>query len=128
MTVLTTRSRRMSSAASSSLPQSRQAKWRGAALKEQDQERAKAIGRRIAEARLAQGGMTQRELADLLDVSERSMQGYEIGEVIPYRLMPELSRVLQREVSWFLHGEVEQPGTAEIVQLLREIRDLLAER
>jgi transcriptional regulator with XRE-family HTH domain len=68
---------------------------------EHEDERAKRkeIGARIRTARNEQG-LTQIELADLLGISERSMQGYEIGEVIPYRRLHELSKVLQVSVPY----------------------------
>ena len=89
-----------------------------------DENRSKEIGRRIAEARLEQGGMTQVELADLLGVSERSMQGYELGEVVPFRSMPELSRILKKPVSWFLHGDTaETAATEQLITVLERIAD-----
>lgn len=68
-------------------------------------EQAVLIGTRITQARLEQGGMSQAELAALLGLSERSIQAYETGEVIPYRQMRDLERVLKKPVAWFLHGE-----------------------
>jgi len=59
------------------------------------------IGRQIAAAR-QQRGLTQRELARLLALSERSVQGYEAGAVVPYKHLPELGRVLGRPPEWFL--------------------------
>lgn len=68
-------------------------------------EKERAIGQRIAQARVEAGGMAQRELADLLGVSERSVQAYEAGEVVPYRYFKELERILGRPMAWLLHGE-----------------------
>src|SRR4029077_7006859 len=53
---------------------------------------AEDIGARIRQARGA-AGLTQVELAELIGVSTRSEQGYELGEVIPYRHMRKLAAV-----------------------------------
>lgn len=68
-------------------------------------EKAVQIGQRIVLARQELGGMKQEELAELVGVSQRSMQAYESGEVIPYRKMRDLERVLQRPMAWLLHGD-----------------------
>jgi transcriptional regulator with XRE-family HTH domain len=68
------------------------------------EEYAKEVAERIVTARKAQG-LTQVELAELVGVSPRSMQGYENAEVIPYRKMKDLARVLNRPVEWLLHGD-----------------------
>lgn len=70
-----------------------------------EDERRVAIGERIAQARKELGGMRQEELADLIHVSVRSMQAYESGEVIPYRKLDELERILGRDKAWILHGD-----------------------
>jgi PAS domain S-box-containing protein len=61
------------------------------------------IGRRIAESR-REAGLTQKELARLLRVSVRSVQGYEAGSVTPYRRLADIARAVNREVSWLLRG------------------------
>lgn len=66
---------------------------------------AREIGDRIAKARREAGGMTQEQLADLVDVSERSIQNYEAGVSIPYKHLHRIAEVLNRSVGWFLHGE-----------------------
>jgi transcriptional regulator with XRE-family HTH domain len=72
----------------------------------QEETRAKDIGSRIALARKEADGMTQRELADLLGVTERSVAAYEAGEVIPYRFMRQLEQLLNRPANWILYGEM----------------------
>lgn len=64
---------------------------------------AKEIGRRIAEARTL-AGLTQEQVAEMASFSKRSLQDYEAGVTIPYKHMRELSRLLGREVDWFLRG------------------------
>jgi transcriptional regulator with XRE-family HTH domain len=101
-------------------------------------ERAKEIGARIALARKEADGMTQRELADLIGVTERSVAAYEAGEVIPYRFMRQLEQLLNRPASWILYGEQAAPADEVMEQLLkrqeemakqlREIKALLNEK
>lgn len=82
-----------------------------------------AIGARVIQARKELGGMRQEELADLLKVSIRSMQAYESGEVVPYRKMKDLERVLGRSMAWILHGDEAMQHRD---RQLDEIRDALA--
>ena len=70
-----------------------------------DSKKGAEIGARIAEARAEAGGMTQRELGELIGVSERSIHAYETGEVIPYRQLRDLERALGKDAAWLLHGE-----------------------
>jgi DNA-binding XRE family transcriptional regulator len=63
------------------------------------------VGSRIAHAR-ARAGLTQQELADLIGVSRRSLQGYEAGRVAPYRHLDRLATLLDRPRGWFLAEEV----------------------
>lgn len=89
------------------------------------------IGARIAAAR-REAGLTQEELADLVGVSTRSQQGYESGDVVPYRHMGKIADITKRPVSWFLHGDAaaDEPTNAErlarIEAQLAEIRGMLA--
>lgn len=90
-------------------------------------ERAVEVGRRIAQARkeFDGRGMTQKDLADLLGVSERSVAAYEGGEVIPYRFIRKLEECLERPAAWFLHGtEVvdRDEQLQEILDILKTIR------
>ena len=89
------------------------------------------IGARIATAR-KEAGLTQEDLADLVGVSTRSLQGYESGEVVPYRHIGKISETLQRPAAWFLHGEAAEDEATNAERLgriedqLAEIRGLLA--
>ena len=95
----------------------------------QEEARAKEIGSRIATARKEADGMTQRELADLLGVTERSVAAYEAGEVIPYRFMRQLEQLLNRPANWLLYGEV-QDGDGDmresIANLTAKVEELIA--
>lgn len=96
---------------------------------EEENQYALEVARRIAQARKEADGMTQRELADLLGVTERSVAAYESGEVIPYRFMRDLERFLNRPVGWFLHGDasVGSEHDQQFEILLKEIKKLQAE-
>lgn len=95
-----------------------------------DKGKAKEIGRRIQQARKEAGGMTQRELADLLHVTERSVAAYESGEVVPYRFLRELERILDVDAAYLLHGDAvrtkESARLDEVLVLLKEIRAEIA--
>lgn len=69
---------------------------------------AKEVGQRIAQAR-NEAGLTQEQLAEMASFSKRSLQDYETGVTIPYKHMREISRLLSREVEWFLHGSAPVP-------------------
>lgn len=84
------------------------------------QGRAREIGERIALARKEADGMTQRELADLIGVTERSVAAYEAGDVIPYRFMRQLEQLLNRPASWLLYGEHGQTSDEAIAKLQRQ--------
>lgn len=83
------------------------------------------IGKRIAQSRLELDGMAQRELADLVGVSERSIAAWELGETIPFRHMNRLEQILQKPAAWILYGETAQP--VDLGEQLSEIRSQLAE-
>ena len=86
----------------------------------------KAIGKRIILAR-NELGMRQVELAELLGIAERTMQAYESGEVVPYRRLKDLERVLGRPMAWFLHGEAaEERRDAQLDELNDEVRRVFA--
>ena len=70
-----------------------------------DERQAKEIGRRIAQARRESDEMTQNQLADLLDVSARSVQDYERGLTVPWRHFQRLEEIFGRPLGWFLHGD-----------------------
>lgn len=73
---------------------------------------AGGIGGRIARAR-RERGFTQEELAHLVGVSPRSIQGYEAGKVVPYRRLSKLAEIMDRDLGWILEGDVPQPATVD---------------
>ena len=94
-----------------------------------ENEYALEVAKRISQARREADGMTQRELADLLGVTERSVAAYESGEVIPYRFMRDLEKFLNRPVGWFLHGDnaLDTEHDQQFEILLAEIKKLRTE-
>lgn len=90
-----------------------------------DVQKAQEIGRRIAQARQEAGGMTQRELGELVGVTDRSIIAYEKGEVVPYRLLPKLESALGRTAAWFLYGEVSEANRdLQLEQIMSSIAAL----
>ncbi len=89
--------------------------------------KATEIGRRIKLARKESGGMTQRELGDLLGVTERSVAGYEAGEVIPYRFLRQLESALNRPAAWILYGDEAAMNTLDTLpSILRRLEEIEA--
>lgn len=91
---------------------------------------AKEIGQRIAEARTL-AGLTQEDLAEMASFSKRSLQDYETGVTIPYRHMREISRLLGREVEWFLNGDPpadphDHPGEPGVMDVLERLEARLS--
>ena len=89
---------------------------------------AKAVGGRVKSSRLEADGMTQRELADLVGVTERSIAAVERGEWIPYRHMSKLERIFEKPSAWFLYGDnhIEMdPSLSRLEAKLDKIIELL---
>src|SRR4051794_25730306 len=94
-----------------------------------------AIGARIAEARRA-AGLTQRELAKAVGVSERAVQAWEEGTTSAFRRLPELEQALGSPSAWLLTGDASAalkalpgivvPHRSTFVRRLRpdEVKDL----
>lgn len=69
--------------------------------------------------------MTQTQLADLLDVSARSVQDYERGITVPWRHFQRLEQIFpNRSLRWFLHGEPEpRMRRTDELQALLDVKD-----
>lgn len=90
-----------------------------------DPSRAREIGRRITQARQEAGGMTQRELGDLIGVTDRSIIAYEKGEVIPYRFLRKIEEATGANAAWLLHGEdAPTHDSSRDEEILAELRAL----
>jgi transcriptional regulator with XRE-family HTH domain len=75
-----------------------------------------AIGKRVAEAR-RRAGLTQKELADLVGVGQRAIQGWELGRSHPYRRLAALERVLNVDRDWLLRGNAAAPAAKAFLEL-----------
>lgn len=94
-----------------------------------------AVGKRIVQA-CRTAGITGRELAELLNVSERSVRDYASGETIPWRHFNRLEEIFGQPVEWWLHGRKPRDRAAEqaraehrevmraLEQLAAAVRDL----
>jgi transcriptional regulator with XRE-family HTH domain len=89
------------------------------------------VGRRVAEAR-RRAGFTQRELAEALGVTVRSIQLYESGSVIPYKHLRRIELLTRTRPGWIL-GENSDHDAALLLTLegvreaLRQHQELVAE-
>lgn len=87
---------------------------------------ARAVGARVKTARQESDGMTQRELADLVGVTERSIAAVERGEWIPYRHMSKLERIFERPAAWFLYGDGHQEMDPSLSRLEEKLDRIIA--
>jgi transcriptional regulator with XRE-family HTH domain len=62
------------------------------------------IGARIAAAR-REAGLTQKELAQRLGVTTRSVQNYESGVVIPHKHLRQIEMLARKRLGWILTGD-----------------------
>lgn len=85
------------------------------------------IGGRIKQAR-ERAGLRQEDLADLIEVSNRTVQNYEAGETKPFAKLKAVAAATGVTVEWLLHGDPEQPAaqasSTEIAGLRAEIAEI----
>jgi len=94
-------------------------------LMTEEGKRAREIGKRIKLARKEAGGMTQRELANAVGVTERSVVSYERGQVVPYRMMDKIAEVTRKQSTWLLYGDEDASLDPEL--FLEELKALRRE-
>jgi transcriptional regulator with XRE-family HTH domain len=85
----------------------------------------KAVWRRIALARKEAGGMTQRDLADRLQISKRSVAAYEAGAVLPLRHLGKIETAVSKPKAWLLYGDEALPNA--ILEKLEGVLDSIME-
>jgi transcriptional regulator with XRE-family HTH domain len=86
-----------------------------------------SIGRRIAQAR-REAGLTQEELARLIGVTTRSIQGYEAGNVIPFRHLRKLEEAAEKPRGWLLYGDAgDSANVGDVATKLAELVAQIAE-
>lgn len=81
------------------------------------------IGGRIKLAR-ERAGLRQEDLADLVNVSTRTIQNYEAGDTKQYSALQLIARATAVSVEWLLHGD-RDPQPDEGGSALREVLDRL---
>jgi transcriptional regulator with XRE-family HTH domain len=84
------------------------------------------IGQRIAQAR-REAGLTQEELARLIGVTTRSVQGYEAGNVIPFRHLSKLEGATGKSRGWLLYGDEDSESVGEVASALGALVAQIAE-
>lgn len=84
------------------------------------------IGRRIAQAR-REAGLTQEELGRLIGVTTRSVQGYEAGNVIPFRHLSKLESATGKSRGWLLYGDDDSESVGEVATALAALVAQIAE-
>lgn len=88
------------------------------------------ISRRLRQAR-EQQGLTREEMAELLKVHIRSMDGYENpkAHTLPFDRMAEISEITGVSLSWLLHGD-EGPEQVlyETLENVARVMENLTER
>jgi HTH-type transcriptional regulator, cell division transcriptional repressor len=81
----------------------------------------RTIGERIAAAR-REAGLTQRELAERLGVTPRSIQNYESGAVVPYRHLRRIETLARKSEGWLLGSDgVDDDLSSRLRQLERTL-------
>ena len=70
--------------------------------------------------------MTQEQLAELLNISTRSLQDYEAGVTVPWRHLQTLETIFRRPLGWFLHGAGDRREVGAPDELVAAVRELTA--
>src|SRR5574338_571235 len=89
-----------------------------------DEKRLREVGIRIAEARET-AGLTQKELAEKIGMSERTILNYETGTTSPWGKLREIAAVLDADHAWLAAGEASSlnhdgPDVGEELEAMRE--------
>lgn len=82
------------------------------------------VGARIKRGRLGLG-LDQKDLAQIVGVTEKTVSNWEIGHYSPHRSIGAISAALNVSESWLWHGTAEAPDQDHVVMLLEEHSRLL---
>jgi transcriptional regulator with XRE-family HTH domain len=85
-----------------------------------DRDAEREVGSRIAEAR-RHAGLTQRDLADLLGVSVRTVQNYEAGVAVPYKHLRTIESLGHKRPGWILDGGDD----GELLTMISSLQDAM---
>lgn len=80
------------------------------------------ITARIKQAR-KEAGLTQPELAELLDVTPRTYQNYESTRV-PWSLIAKIAEATGTSTRWLLHGVEDEPAPMIPVDLMDKLNEM----
>lgn len=80
------------------------------------------IRARLRQAR-KEAGLSQQQLADLLNVHKRTVENYENVRV-PWDHLNEYGRFTNRPVEWFLYGQEALPPEGELAALTETVETL----
>ena len=83
-------------------------------------ERLQEIGRRIASARKKRG-LEQKDLATLVQVTEKTISNYEVGKSSPHLSLSMLAAALHVSEGWIWEGDGDGIDEDRICRLLEEI-------
>ena len=94
-----------------------------------DERAARRVGERISQVR-QRAGFTQRELAESLGVTTRTIQNYESGSSSPHRHLHEIAALTGVASGWILYGEGVQTPLADrldaVMKSLHKEEEVLA--
>ena len=86
------------------------------------------IGARILQAR-RESGLTQRELAELLGITARSVQNYEAGRIVPWRHISHIETITRKRPGWLLREEdgagALDATISQLLSVMQQHHDLL---
>ena len=85
---------------------------------------AKEVGQRLARAR-KDAGMTQKQLGNLVGVTQRSVANWEAGKVVPYRHLRVIEAAVGRPAESLLYSDEARMEASAIIEELHHLRELL---
>lgn len=80
------------------------------------------ICQRVKQARV-EAGLTQEELADLLNVGQRTVANYESVRV-PWRYLAKIGEVTGRTQEWLLRGDADAEPADDLAALAKAVEQL----